>query len=161
LPDSEPRSSKSNIEERLRAKFAIGEASNVTTPDLSGRASPASVVTQQYQHSLSPSSIPLPRSPVLRPQTETTTALIESVVINCPEELNVLTPSNPVDALNLVQNEERYPEADIPLPLNSRPATPLADFHTISTPVCDSLTDTDVDILQERLKLVEQRFAGM
>ena len=164
LSDSELRSSKSNIEERLRAKFAIGEASNATTPDLSGRASPASVVTQQHQHSLSPTSIPSPRSPVLRSQTETTTVLIDSAVMNCPEQLDVLTPSNPVrvDTLNSAQSEERYPEADIPLPLDSRPATPTAaDLHTISTAVCDSFTDTDVDVLQERLKLVEQRFAGM
>jgi hypothetical protein len=87
--------------------------------------------------------------------------LIESAVINGPEQLNAIASSNPVDVLDLVQSEERYPEADIPLPLNSRPATPEADLHTISTPACDSLADRDVDILQERLKLVEQRFAGM
>ncbi|KAG5648052.1 hypothetical protein DXG03_007087 [Asterophora parasitica] len=54
---------KLTLEDRLRAAtFAIGDASNATTPEISRKASPAvgSVVST---HPLSPSSTPLPDSP--------------------------------------------------------------------------------------------------
>ncbi|KAJ3844876.1 hypothetical protein F5878DRAFT_21405 [Lentinula raphanica] len=62
---STPRPYKSTLEERLRAAttFTIGEASNSTTPQPSARASPAPSILQKDQP-LSPSSTPLPDSPI-------------------------------------------------------------------------------------------------
>ena len=157
-PDSEPRLPKSNIEERLRAKFAIGEASNVTTPDISGRASPIYVDLPQQQHPLSPSSVPLPQSPI---QPEVVVQPVNPTVID-RSQFETLAPSKTVDASSLVKREDgRYPEADVPLPSDSPPATPSVDLYPISTPLHDSPAEPDVQVLQHRLKLVEQRFAGM
>ncbi|KAE9411038.1 hypothetical protein BT96DRAFT_805050 [Gymnopus androsaceus JB14] len=62
-----PRPHKSTLEERLRAAaFTIGEASNSTTPQLSARVSPAPTASNKDQP-LSPSSTPLPESPIVAP----------------------------------------------------------------------------------------------
>ena len=151
-PDSEPRPPKSNIEERLRAKFAIGEASNVTTPNISGRVSPIYVGPPQQQHPLSPSSIPLPQSPV-QPEV-----VVDSMVID-RSQFETLASSNTSSSVR--RDDGRYPEADVPLPSDSHPATPSVDLHSISTPLHDNHAEPDVHVLQHRLKLVEQRFAGM
>lgn len=68
-PDRELRPvSKPTLEDRLKASFAIGEASNVTTPGgVSQSSSPKPVVAQSNESILSPKSTPLPESPVQSP----------------------------------------------------------------------------------------------
>jgi hypothetical protein len=60
---------KMNLEERLRAKFVIGEASNSTTPDASKSTSPTpdpmSTPEAVPGRVVSPASIPLPESPLV------------------------------------------------------------------------------------------------
>ncbi|KAJ3823618.1 hypothetical protein F5880DRAFT_501208 [Lentinula raphanica] len=72
---STPRPYKSTLEERLRAAttFTIGEASNSTTPQPSARASPAPSILQKDQP-LSPSSTPLPDSPISSPSSNSSTS---------------------------------------------------------------------------------------
>lgn len=89
-PAPKPRlAGRSTLEDRLRAKFAIGDASNASTPSASARASPspASAVDHPLAVSssppkeqsqlakpppdlLSPTSIPLPDSPLVSPVTD-------------------------------------------------------------------------------------------
>jgi hypothetical protein len=62
---------KSKLEDRLRASFTIGDASNSSTPTPSSRVSPAPQLVTDHplspdiDHPLSPTSIPLPSSPPL------------------------------------------------------------------------------------------------
>ncbi|KAG1870019.1 hypothetical protein F4604DRAFT_1583898 [Suillus subluteus] len=63
----DPGLRKFTLEERLRASFSVGDASNTTSPGISSRASPASSAVVVTQHPLSPTSIPLPASPVILP----------------------------------------------------------------------------------------------
>ena len=64
---SAERLMKAKLEDRLRASFTIGEASNPSTPTASARASPAPQVVIEHplslDHPLSPAAIPLPSSP--------------------------------------------------------------------------------------------------
>lgn len=70
VPNSpqKPRPYKSTLEERLRAAaaFSIGEASNSTTPQASARVSPTPTASIK-DIPLSPSSTPLPESPIITP----------------------------------------------------------------------------------------------
>ncbi|TFY83598.1 hypothetical protein EWM64_g422 [Hericium alpestre] len=52
---------KGRLEDRLRASFAIGDASNGNSPSASTRVSPSPVSVTE--HPLSPSAVPLPQSP--------------------------------------------------------------------------------------------------
>src|SRR5712671_2561330 len=58
---------KAKLEDRLRASFTIGEASNPSTPSPSSRVSPAPQFVTEHplsiDHPLSPTAIPLPNSP--------------------------------------------------------------------------------------------------
>lgn len=65
-PDRELRPvSKPTLEDRLKASFAIGEASNVTTPDvISHSSSPKPIIAKNNETILSPKSTPLPESPL-------------------------------------------------------------------------------------------------
>ncbi|KIJ68369.1 hypothetical protein HYDPIDRAFT_165234 [Hydnomerulius pinastri MD-312] len=58
---------KTTLEERLRASFAVGDASGGSTPTPSARASPSPHSVPVTQHPLSPTSTPLPESPSLPP----------------------------------------------------------------------------------------------
>lgn len=88
-PSGSPRP-RTTLEDRLRAKFAIGEASTGTSPNPSTRSTPSSTPTPVVDHPLSPSpsavgtseapagterplsppSIPLPESPALSPSIQ-------------------------------------------------------------------------------------------
>ncbi|KII93210.1 hypothetical protein PLICRDRAFT_35393 [Plicaturopsis crispa FD-325 SS-3] len=214
----EPRVYKSNLEERLRAKFAIGEASGSSTPAASGRTSPAPAPTGgSAQHPLSPSSTPLPDSPAgtpappadaapatdeppaessLAPSTLEAPLIIHSPQARSPVVHTISIPDEPEE------EDERHPEADIPLPPQTPanpPPKPVAPEPTTVTPdapekpsvLPDTPLDTvspepttvapdapekpsllpatpvtptvdgDVDALQQRLKLVEQRFTDV
>jgi len=164
LPDPDVRLPKSNLEDRLRAKFAIGEASNVTTPDVSGRASPATITSTQ-NHPLSPSLIPLPQSPILTPEPEqSTSGIIASVE---PHILSSTAISKIPDSTVI---EPRHPEADIPLPLDASSEFVDVDCPKVASPLDGippetglgnvSLPEADIEMMQQRLRLVEQRFAG-
>ncbi|OCH95795.1 hypothetical protein OBBRIDRAFT_816376 [Obba rivulosa] len=64
-PDGAARlAHRSTLEDRLRAKFAVGDASNSSSPITSSRTSPAPTVV--LDHPLSPTSVPLPESPAPR-----------------------------------------------------------------------------------------------
>jgi hypothetical protein len=148
LPDQESRLLKSNLDDRLRAKFAIGDVSNGTTPEGSGRASPAAVVVHQR-----PASPPLTQSP--QPQESTETIVTGNVTITEPHPLLNVEDKELPDSVT-----ERYPEADIPLPPDSPPQSLEADRSNVSSPFDANVSETDVEALQQRLKLVEQRFTG-
>ena len=61
------RPAKVRLEDRLRASFTIGEASNPSTPAGSSRVSPVPQFVEEHplsvDHPLSPAAIPLPTSP--------------------------------------------------------------------------------------------------
>ncbi|KAH9847351.1 hypothetical protein C2E23DRAFT_519131 [Lenzites betulinus] len=96
-PPPKPRpSTRTTLEDRLRAKFAIGDASNATTPASSSRASPAPVSVADHPlagppsrsstpdlptvkgppNPLSPRSTPLPDSPLVSPAPQPFQSLI-------------------------------------------------------------------------------------
>ncbi|KAF7310969.1 GRIP domain-containing protein [Mycena chlorophos] len=127
---SPPPRAKSTLEDRLRASFAIGDTSSAEpTPAASSRVSPVPesapsnpdpILEPVSIHPLSPSSTPLPDSPVIT----------SPIQLHEPEPpLHVLPDDNAV--------------AD--------PAPSLPDTPPLA----------DVDALQERLKLVEQRFSDV
>ena len=60
--------SKPTLEDRLRASFAIGEASNATTPEGVSHTSSPKPISTQSEKVLSPRSTPLPDSPVDSPR---------------------------------------------------------------------------------------------
>lgn len=226
----DPGLRKFTLEERLRASFTVGEASNTTTPAISSRASSVSNAVPVTQHPLSPTSVPLPGSPALSaaasplqvsdmqgssPPQEDPPAF--SLAINHPQDSN--------DEVSHTPSSSEVPKAptDIPLPLSPQeelapddfdglvipisastgtdikfqlPDNPPADGDAVrvsgvrrdsgdvsgeadpsnsvnvdasdghgrrDTPPVSSLkcSEIDVEALQERLRLVEQRFSGM
>ena len=158
-PDRELKSvtTKGTLDDRLRATFAIGEASTSTTPDArSYNPSPRPV--QVPSRVRSPTSIPLPESPLKSPPIEhdipapTPLSLPPSVAARDPlgdVEIPERPPSKPSPALEESRNSEslnedfipdRIPEADIPLPPFSpeptdaiTPATTVMNAEDIST----------------------------
>ncbi|EPQ61437.1 hypothetical protein GLOTRDRAFT_102471 [Gloeophyllum trabeum ATCC 11539] len=113
-PGTSPRR-RPNLEERLKATFTIGEASNDPSPSAGSRASTPVPVSK---HPLSPGSTPLPASPPLSPRN--------SIDLR-PEPVPVALPSPSISSLTdgdkptstAGGGEDRYPEADIPLPSDS------------------------------------------
>lgn len=166
--------SKSTLEDRLRAAtFAIGEASNTTSPDVSTRASPSPIVAAA-DYPLSPSSTPLPSSPPLSPAISATTptppiATVIATTSPPPEAApEVITPTenedNPTDATS----RPASPEPTEVLGLAAQTEEPLdtAPPEVAQTPeiqpvsAAHSSNSANVEGLQERLKQVEQRFTG-
>ncbi|KAK0506158.1 hypothetical protein EDD18DRAFT_19988 [Armillaria luteobubalina] len=180
---------KSSLEERLRASFTIGDVSNGPTPDVSARASPAPRAPT-VEHPLSPSTIPLPDSPSLPPVLEenspdrpespgvTPQPLVPPLA---PTESESPKPESPAKEGGDTMAEEYIPEE--PVPQDPSPAeptaksipdpatepsvevVPVAEESIAGGPIVEeplaSAEDVDVDALQERLKLVEQRFADV
>ncbi|KAJ6503473.1 hypothetical protein C8R47DRAFT_1316667 [Mycena vitilis] len=182
-----PRAHKLTLEDRLRAAaFSIGEASTETTPAASSRVSPAPPPVDTVAEPLekaaetepiaapettaepqpntiqtvfSPSSTPLPDSPVSSP-------------LQLHEPTPVLVAPPPPVPKSPVLEE---PPPDPVLPTSPKPQT--ADIDRVSaleaqvasappSPALNVGSDeatraTDVDALQERLKLVEQRFSDV
>ncbi|KAK0233161.1 hypothetical protein IW262DRAFT_1470284 [Armillaria fumosa] len=180
---------KSSLEERLRASFTIGDVSNGPTPDVSARASPAPRAPT-VEHPLSPSSTPLPDSPSLPPVLEenspdrpespevTPEPLVPPLT---PKESESPKPESSSKEDSDTMAEEYIPEEPVPQDLSPAeptakfipdPATepsvdvePVAEESIAGAPIVEeplaSADDVDVDTLQERLKLVEQRFADV
>lgn len=154
-----PRAHKSTLEDRLRANFTIGEASNESTPAVSSRVSPAPPPVDKPAEELAP--VPEPELSI-QPMSPASTPLPESR-ISSPIELHEPTPilvappppsSEPVAPASPKPTSPRVDrvsalEAEVALP----PTTPDAQPD-------EGLRITDVEALQERLKLVEQRFSG-
>ena len=173
LPDA--RVPKSNLEERLRAKLAAAESSR------SSSSSPIPV----SQHPLSPTSTPLPPSPPLLPaptstfNVDTPLNLASGVYprVQSPQQFSVSPTTDSVTQkaipLPTETAEENDDGADISdafsLPVDKTVkemvyAMPVS--NGIDLTVQDELAkidanDTDMESLQTRLKLVEQRFTGI
>ncbi|KAJ3985680.1 hypothetical protein F5890DRAFT_1118841 [Lentinula detonsa] len=212
---STPRPYKSTLEERLRAAaaFTIGEASNSTTPQPSARASPAPSVILKDQP-LSPSSTPLPESPIL---SQSPTLSSSNPLTSFPVDTSALSSLDTSDDVKEPMNlavgsvpqavEERSPleihgnvndtgeghassakesidrtaegpGEDVSTALVESGASEdttkeLADEEALQTPpeqvseshsssvIVPNLAITSVEELQERLKLVEQRFTDV
>lgn len=156
-----------SLEDRLRASFTIGEASNTTTPDASARVSPAPPAPTNERPS-SPTSTPLPQSPPaqddaiqpfasLPPIAEVDPVAVleeEPVPETAPktEEPVELPVEDIVEKLE-EPSSEQLPE-DPPVDDKSPEDLPLEEDLNLPTPTID------VESLQERLKLIEQRFSG-
>jgi hypothetical protein len=158
---------KLNLEERLRATFTIGDVSNATTPS----PSPAppqvpSTSTQASERPLSPASTPLPLSPTLSPAEENHNPLdltSNPTVEAPPPAIDASAPSAPQD--------EEANDSDLHLtPIDSE-VTKSANVDLGPPPQSPSilpgenplpnLPSADFDAVQQRLKLVEQRFSGI
>ncbi|KAF8446010.1 hypothetical protein L210DRAFT_3610558 [Boletus edulis BED1] len=144
---------------RLRASIAASETS--TTPDRS--TSPPSHRVPVTQHPLSPTSTPIPDSPTLAarladPSIET---LAGGSIL--PEENTsvtlVLPPQEPNDAAQ-PPSEASPADPQVPASLTGR-STDASDSTHIDSTADPCSKDSDTEALQERLKLVEQRFTDV
>ncbi|KAJ3546976.1 hypothetical protein NM688_g5452 [Phlebia brevispora] len=113
-PPNDSQRSRSTLEERLRAKFAIGEASTGTSPNPSTRSTPSSTPTPVTDHPLSPSpssqvelasnancppsprNIPLPPSPDLSPVIAAPQPVSAVASRALPPDPELETDANPV-----------------------------------------------------------------
>ncbi|KAI0067728.1 hypothetical protein BV25DRAFT_1834756 [Artomyces pyxidatus] len=147
------RPSKRRLEDRLRASFAVGDASSPTTPSTSSRASPAPVPV--VEHPLSPTAIPLPTSPPVdipgTPIPDLSHPLSQS-----PPPLSLTSHTRrPSDTIsNSGDSEERHNEADIPLPLS--PVSDnghLASQASFEQLVAEPTTATSFPRLEEEIAL--------
>jgi hypothetical protein len=156
-----------NLEERLRASFTIGEASNGTTPSESLRPSP--VPLPPSEHPLSPELVPLPDSPPPSPTAENLIPPIASIDIAL--HLSTSTKSleseqspheQPSDSLEISSKREDGSMHTPLTPLSQN--RPLVDDKTENSPPEENPSsdpiDSDLETLQRHLKLVEQRFSG-
>lgn len=163
---------KSNLEERLRAKFAIGDASNGTTPSASARASPAPPAAA-IDHPLSPRLTPLPESPLQSPAVEVDVPAV--FALNISPDIHAPKPSPQVPAAPPATElghtapsavtgpgKEAVESKQVGSSEPSAPSEEAPKGHSVLEPLpIDSPSDgANVDTLQQRLKLVEQRFAG-
>lgn len=170
---------KSTLEERLRAKVAAAEFSRARP---TGPSPTTSVPVTE--HPLSPTSIPLPDSPAI------TLALTSSFDLDVPlsltsvSEVDVQSPTKPSPSHQEAPGpkpgalaspsdessdapkslaEDRVPEmaeeSMAPKPIKEIKAE-ATTVHEPELPWTDG-DDQDVENLQKRLKLVEQRFSGV
>ncbi|KAG2350442.1 hypothetical protein BDR05DRAFT_899421 [Suillus weaverae] len=176
---SDPGLRKFTLEERLRASLSVGEASNTTSPAISSRASPVSNAVVVTQHPLSPTSIPLPASP---PQVSgAQPSDLPSPLSLAANHLQYVSEEG-----RHATSTTEVPQAlaQVPLPLSPEGA-PAAEYSvslpkpiSVSTGIEENLqlpnefpadTDTalslevriDIEALQDRLRLVEQRFSDV
>jgi hypothetical protein len=153
-PDSKIRShSKPRLEERFRAMLASSETSAVVMPV-------AVVPTQPIVLSQSPNSSPEHEEPVAKPIPSATVTLAQHTM--SPLETGNVT--DPLQAEPIITGEVAT-ESCAPAPPSPLPEEPVAESgETLALgdhPSLDSNhADTDVKALQERLRLVEQRFSG-
>jgi hypothetical protein len=175
LPDA--RVPKSNLEERLRAKLAAAELSR------SSSNSPVSVT----QHPLSPTSTPLPPSPPVLPapistfNVDTPLNLASGVYSRAqsPQQFSVSSTTDSVTQKDVPLPTETAEENDDGADISdafSLPADKIVKEIVLSVPVSNGIgltvqdelalpkidaNNTDMESLQTRLKLVEQRFTGI
>ncbi|KAH8102459.1 hypothetical protein BXZ70DRAFT_783982 [Cristinia sonorae] len=95
-PGSRQPGHRTTLEDRLRAKFAIGDASNSTTPNASSR--PSRVTTPMSDHPLSPPSSSRPQSPTpevkadfVHPLSPTSAPLPDSPLLTSVNTLDTLS----------------------------------------------------------------------
>ncbi|KAF8140191.1 hypothetical protein EV363DRAFT_1393103 [Boletus edulis] len=144
-----PSSRESCSAPRLRASIAASETS--TTPDRS--TSPPSHRVPVTQHPLSPTSTPIPDSPTLA------AGLADPFYRNprwrlytCPKKIQPNDAAQP-------PSEASPADLQVPASLTGRSTDASGSTHIDSTAdPCSK--DSDIEALQERLKLVEQRFTG-
>lgn len=145
-PSPKPRTAgRSTLEDRLRAKFAIGDASNSSTPTASARVSPSPILGAEHPlaisprvsqdqdipvvkgppNPLSPTSTPLPDSPLQSPVdgANSLDALTECKTAPTPSSLpaptpEVAVPSNRNDE-TVAPKEETSPPTDVNSPISS------------------------------------------
>ncbi|KAJ7225446.1 hypothetical protein GGX14DRAFT_638792, partial [Mycena pura] len=188
---SPPPRAKSTLEDRLRASFTIGEVSNDSTPAASLRVSPDPPPMAEQQNApnsvseiaakpalelvparqpMSPSSTPLPESRVSSPiqlhdplsALHMDPPLVSAVSASPkPQFLQV----NQVSALATDIHVDP-PLAPVVVPASPKPQSPQINQVSaleaeVSLPPDESSRATDVDALQARLKLVEQRFSDV
>lgn len=141
------RPSKARLEDRLRASFAIGEASNATTPtNASSRASPSPVPVTE--HPLSPTT----EEP---PSKVDAHAVPHETLTNelATDEASVALPSP-----SLVASPEEgawHAEADIPLPASPPPVDTsdgLVPFQDVSNPMT-ALMGKDTAVIEDTSSL--------
>lgn len=134
-PVSKPRSStRTTLEDRLRAKFAIGDASNQSTPATSSRASPAPVSSADHPLALPSSRSSTPDIPIVKgppnPLSPTSTPLPDSPMVS----------PTPVHAQSLIATAANISVASLPGPLSepsepgAAPAEPTAADVEADTP---------------------------
>ncbi|TFK57208.1 hypothetical protein OE88DRAFT_1650841 [Heliocybe sulcata] len=124
-PSTPPTRRRPNLEERLKATFVLGDASNSTSPASATRVSSPVPVSN---HPLSPGSVPLPDSPFHSPRgsldihRDNYASPTASHPLASPEPssepASVPAPA-PIADHTETQLEQRLPEADIPLPADS------------------------------------------
>ncbi|KZT30459.1 hypothetical protein NEOLEDRAFT_1173883 [Neolentinus lepideus HHB14362 ss-1] len=202
-PGNQPPRRRPNLEERLKATFIVGDVSNSTSPSSGTRVSTPVPVSN---HTTSPGSTPLPDSPSHSPRSSLDIRQDDaaaappstSIAFSTSEPSPVPKEDAFVHGLTEAQYEDRFPEADVPLPSDSpvpdttqeehKPAEELpsteieqllssgvhsddgevavtellSEGEPVETTVPSETTTNgvEVDSLRERLKLVEQRFAG-
>lgn len=172
----DPRAPKSRLEERLRAKLAAAELPRAP-----------SVPVPVTQHPLSPTSTPLPASPVISPVptasfevysplnlSSTATPAIQSP-LSSPPLLAQDAPANIIaQSVQTIAEEDAETDISEALGVSTKDtAVTTASIEPVSDKI-DELElheeprlsqvdpgDLDVDGLQTRLKLVEQRFNGV
>ncbi|KAI0361218.1 hypothetical protein OH77DRAFT_407658 [Trametes cingulata] len=150
-PAPKPRpATRTTLEDRLRAKFAIGDASNASTPATSSRASPAAVAVADHPlagpssrsstpdipvvkgppNPLSPASTPLPDSPLVSPSLEPPLSLAASAA-----SISAASPPEPLET-----QSRPDPIPSVPLPADPEPDTPklLDPRARESEPVAES-----------------------
>lgn len=165
----DPGLRKFTLEERLRASFSVGDASNPTSPAISSRGSPASNAVVVTQHPLSPTSTPLPASPVILPAAASPPQVFDTQ----PSDLLSDPPPFSLAANHLQDGSEEGPHAtstaevpqalnQVPLPLSPEKA-PAAEYSvslpkpiSASTGIEENLqlpndlpADTDMALLSE------------
>ncbi|KAJ3895013.1 hypothetical protein GG344DRAFT_39792 [Lentinula edodes] len=175
---------------RAATAFTIGEASNSTTPQPSARASPAPSIAPPDQplSPVSPLSTPLPDSPISsQPSTESEPPqdplVNHSLYVNPSGRVEPPTDAT-VSVDPAVGNSETSEKHEViaPIELNASkdtkeatdteaaeepPISPINKVQALdsdsssSTSVTLVPTTTTVEELQERLKLVEQRFTDV
>ncbi|KAH8120436.1 hypothetical protein DFH11DRAFT_1560033 [Phellopilus nigrolimitatus] len=184
-PDRELRAvTKLTLEDRLRASFAIGEASGSTTPDHLSQAPsprPALPPTPAPDRVMSPTSMPLPDSPVASPTPDIGLTSPSPLTLSTPPIVD--DPPSEKSGANIELNESdrstsiskerdiridispvriRYAEADIPLPLFSPGPTNLSASQSSHSAQSDIYPQVDgvVDGLRTTLSSLEKQFAG-
>ncbi|RDB29316.1 Golgin IMH1 [Hypsizygus marmoreus] len=152
---------KSTLEDRLRAvTFTIGEASNATSPNVSGNVTP-SVMTTPNNHPLSPPSSPPVEAPAMPSRVEDPVPTDATPPEAAPGASTQDLPTSP-QLQEEITNDSAGPTQ--PELLESGSSEGLDSLPVVQNP---SLTTdngnhaTDVEGLQERLKQVEQRFTDV
>ncbi|KAI0313730.1 hypothetical protein OF83DRAFT_1086136 [Amylostereum chailletii] len=157
------RRAKRRLEDRLRASFAIGDASDASTPAASSRTSPApstapdiQTSTNQYVHNpLSPTAVPLPQSPAVETDSVQVALTAPRLAhpLATPPSINIPLLNSISESHSLSSNphpwQDRHLEANIPLPKSPPPEDILHSLHLDSispnVPSPDDRTASIVD----------------